>query len=233
MNVLITVILYISMINYISIKQILDDLLDNEMLQGLTLERAVNYAVRFIQIVGLPNMFEDRIAVIKIEDYRGQLPCDLYEVIGVKLHNEDLEFRYTTDIYDTKNQGYTYKINNSVIHTSVDKCLIDVSYRAMMLDRDGYPLIPDNSSFIEALELYIKKQRYMNLVEQGKMNLNIYNLVSQEYAFKVGQAKEELRTPTLDQMQNISNLLNRMIVPDLQEQFGFRNIGEKHHWRRH
>ena len=221
------------MINYISIRQILDDLLDNEMLQGLTLERAVNYAVRFVQLVGLPNIFEDKIVTLEINDYKALLPCDLYEIKGVRLHDKDLEFRYVTDLYDKKDVNYTYRIHNSVIHTSVTDCKIDISYRALMLDQDGYPLIPDNSSFIEALELYIKKQRYLNLVEQGKMHPNIYAIVSQEYAFKVAQAAEELRTPTLDQMQNISNLLGRMIVPKMHEQSGFRRVGDKHYWRVH
>lgn len=43
------------MVNYISIKQVMSDLLDHPLLQDLTLERAVNYAVHFIQIVGVPN----------------------------------------------------------------------------------------------------------------------------------------------------------------------------------
>ena len=43
------------MVNHISIRQIIDDLLDHPLLQDLTLERAINYAVHFIQIVGVPN----------------------------------------------------------------------------------------------------------------------------------------------------------------------------------
>ena len=38
-----------NMTKYISIRQVLDNLMDNPLLQDLSLERAVNYAVRFIQ----------------------------------------------------------------------------------------------------------------------------------------------------------------------------------------
>ena len=44
------------MTEYISIRQIIDNLMDSPLLQDLTLERAVNYAVRFIQIVGMPSI---------------------------------------------------------------------------------------------------------------------------------------------------------------------------------
>lgn len=37
-------------------------------------------AVDFMRLVGVPEMFEEKDAVIKI-DYRGKLPCDYYDVI--------------------------------------------------------------------------------------------------------------------------------------------------------
>jgi len=57
--------------NYISIRQILDDLLADDLMRGLSLERAVNYAVEFIRVVGMPPIFESKIERIHIEDYRG------------------------------------------------------------------------------------------------------------------------------------------------------------------
>ena len=69
------------MTKYISIRQVLDNLLDNPLMQDLSLERAVNYAVRFIQKVGMPSIFLEKTEEIEIEDYRGKLPCDFYEMI--------------------------------------------------------------------------------------------------------------------------------------------------------
>ena len=56
------------MVRYISIREILDNLLDHPLLQDLTLERAVNYAIHFIQIVGVPNEFEEKTALIDIKN---------------------------------------------------------------------------------------------------------------------------------------------------------------------
>ena len=40
----------------ISIKQVLDNIMDDSLLDDLTFERAVNYVVRFIRILGIPQL---------------------------------------------------------------------------------------------------------------------------------------------------------------------------------
>ena len=91
------------MVGYISIKQILDDCLDHPLLQDLSLERAVNYAVQFIQKVGMPQQFIEKTETITINNYRAQLPCDFYEMIQVRAtNNENGEYSmlvYSTDSF--------------------------------------------------------------------------------------------------------------------------------------
>ena len=68
---------------YISIKQILDDLLAHPLLKDLTLERAVDHAIHFLRIVGMPKLFSEKVETIRIEDYRAALPDDFYIIIEV------------------------------------------------------------------------------------------------------------------------------------------------------
>ena len=101
--------------------------MDSPLLQDLTLERAVNYAVRFIQIVGMPSIFEDRIAKIEIDNYRGQLPDDYYEIVQVRIVGSDNTYgmlRYSTDSFhaseDKVERGdLTYKLQGNCIFTSI------------------------------------------------------------------------------------------------------------------
>ena len=51
---------------YISIKEVLDNLLDNPLLQNLTLERVVNYTVDFIRKVGMPKLYIEKTAKLEI-----------------------------------------------------------------------------------------------------------------------------------------------------------------------
>lgn len=216
--------------NYISIKEVLDNLLDNPLLQDLTLERVVNYAVDFIRRVGMPKVFQEKTSKINIEEYRGQLPCDFFKMIQVRYNNNC--FRYSTDSFhlsDEKGKSHdlTYKIQGDFIFTSLKEGEIEIAYQAIPVDCNGYPLLVDNSSFREALELYITKRRYKILYDTGKLRGDVYKNTCQEYAFLVGQAQTSLIMPSLDEMESITNTWNTLINRVTEHSRGFINSGSK------
>lgn len=220
---------------YISLKQVLDDILDHPMLKDVSFERAVNYTVHFMRIVGCPRMFEEKTALVEIKNYRGQLPCDFNDIIQVRTHSScDRKnygvFRHTTDSFhmsDNKQDSFdlTYKIQGNVIFTSMKGGTIEIAYNSFAIDSDGYPMIPDNSSFINALELYIKKKHFNVLFDTGKINQAVWTQVCQDYAWAVGQAQSDLIRPTIDQMQSITNSLNTLIWRVTEHKSGFVNNG--------
>lgn len=204
---------------YINIRQTLDDLLHHPLLQDLSFERAVNYAVDFVRIIGCPRIFEEKTTSIKIENYRGALPCDFHRMIQVRTCacGRPATFRYSTDSFHMSEDKHcnlpdlTYKIQGQVIFTSIREGEIEIAYEAISVDEEGYPLIPDNSSFVRALELYIKKEHFTILFDTGKITPQVYNNVCQQYAWAVGQAQNELVRPSIDQMQAITNSWNTLI----------------------
>lgn len=220
---------------YISIKVVLDNILDHPMLKDVSFERAVNHTVNFMRILGCPRMFEEKAALVNIRDWRGTLPCDFNDIIQVRTHSScDRKnygvFRYSTDNFhmSENKQGsfdLTYKIQGNVIFTSIKEDVIEIAYNAFAVDSDGYPLIPDNSSFISALELYIKKKQFNVLFDTGKISQAVYNQVCQDYAWAVGQAQSDLVRPTIDQMQTITNSLNTLVWRVSEHKSGFVNTG--------
>ena len=66
---------------YTNIKIIMDRLTRNELLKDLPFETVIDNAIEFIKIVGAPPSFIEKTALVEIDNYRGVLPCDLYEVI--------------------------------------------------------------------------------------------------------------------------------------------------------
>lgn len=220
---------------YISLRQILDNILDHPMLKDISFERAVNHTVHFMRIVGCPRMFEDKTALVEIENYRGMLPCNFNDIIQVRTHSNCGEknykvFRYATDNFHMSNNkqdsfDLTYKIQGNVIFTSMKEGTIEIAYNAFAVDSEGYPLIPDNSTFIRALELYIKKQCFTVLFDLGKINQAVYQNVCQEYAWAVGAAQNDLIRPTIDQMESITNMLNTLVWRVTEHKSGFVNSG--------
>lgn len=219
---------------YISLREVLSNVLDHPLLSDVTMDRAITYTVNFMRIVGCPNIFNDKCCTVDIEEYRGVLPDDVNTITQVRTvpkNNNYTVFRYATDAYHISNNkqdsiDYTYKVQGGFIYTSIKEGQIEVSYSAIEVDDCGYPMIPDNSSFIRALELYIKKQCFTILFDLGKINANVFSQVCQDYAWAVGQAQTSLIKPTYDQMQSISNLIGQTLSINHHSN-GFINLGSK------
>ncbi len=216
---------------YISIRQILDDILAHPLLQDVSLERAINHTIHFMRIVGSPRMFTEKTAKVSIENYRGVLPDDLETIIQVRSDNNQT-FIYSSDNFhmsDNKESSseLTYKVQGNCIYTSMQNGNIEIAYNAIELDEEGWPKIPDNSSFIRALELYIKKQHFTVLFDMGQIHQAVFNQVCQDYAFAVGQAQSDLIRPTIDQMQAITDSFHSLLWSYKEHSTGFSNARNK------
>lgn len=225
--------------NYISIKQVLDNLYAHPLLEDLSSDRVVNYTQEFMRIVGSPVLFSEHVEFVDIKEHRGVLPCDCISIIQVRGEHGE-EYKYTTDnFYSSRNHGrtsdiyYTYKVQGNVIYTSIKEGKIEIAYKSIETDEDGYPLVIDNASFIKALELYIKKQWFTILFDMGKIHQSVLQHTNQEYAFYVGQAQNSLISPSLDELENICNMLDSMRLYTTSHKNGYKYIGADHSLKVH
>lgn len=221
-----------SMNRYISLRQVLDNILDHPMLKEVSFERAVNYTVHFLRIVGCPRIFKEKTALVEINNYRGMLPCDYDSIIQVREYKTHKVFRYSTDSFhmsENKQDSYdlTYKVQGSIIFTSIKEGTIEIAYNSFEVDSEGYPMIPDNSSFIMALEGYIKKKYFTILFDMGKISPAVFNQACQDYAWAVGQAQSDLVRPTIDQLQSFTNSWNTLIQRTNEHSSGFKENGTR------
>lgn len=230
-------------INWVKLPVILDRLLRHPLLNDLNLETAIQYTSDFIGIMGLPNVYVDKIETIDIKEYRGELPCDLVSINQVRLHKNGIALRAMTDNFnaypthdheggDCGERGEpSFKTQGRVIFTSIRHEKVDVSYKAIMLDDEGLPLIPDNSIFLKALELYIKKEWFTILFDMGKISPAVLNNTQQEYAFKAAQCNNEFVIPSVSEMESITNVLNQLVPRVTAFRNGFKNLGDKEYLR--
>ena len=213
---------------YLSIKKILDSCLRHPLMQDLSLETAVDYTIDFMRIVGMPRMFTEKVVRIPIDKYRALLPCDYYQTIQVRIPGGHA-LVYSTDSFHMSNKGNssTYKIQGNIIYTSIESGELELAYLAISTDEDGYPLLPDNSSFTRALELYIKKQWFTILFDVGKISSAVLQNTQQEYAWAVGDCQSEFNRMSIDQMEAFSNSWRTMILRDHQHSSGFIGDGSR------
>lgn len=153
----------------------------------------------------------------------------------VQVGYEDAEI-YSTKIFRSASNTFhmsdvkfdndlTYKIQGGYIFTSIKDGNIEMSYQAIPIDEEGYPMIPDNSKFTRALEAYIKKQWFTILFDMGKLQAAILNNVQQEYAWAVGAVESEFQHFTIDKAESFYNSWRNMIIRTKEHSRGFGTNG--------
>lgn len=194
--------------NFKSIRPLMSRIMQHPLLEELEEETIVNYAVEFLEVVGSPGLFMDKLSDIKIEQYRGRLPQDFYQLLQVNHNGKNLTpsnaFYFTTK----HNECDKYKIQGDFIFFSNEYDTIEIVYKALSLDDDGIPLMPDDTIFLRALEAYIKNQYFKILFDLGKIQGNVLQKAEQDYAFYVGQCQNSFAMPSIAQMENIKNMQN-------------------------
>ncbi len=217
---------------FISLKEIINRvyLLGGDIVDDVTEDDVITYAIELIGVVGIPPLFEHKVVDLKIDKYRAELPCDFVEEKGVKCCNNNA-FNASTDMYrieESKTNIPTYKIQGNFIVTSIDKGYIRLAYTAIKTDNDGYPMIVDDQTFIRALVSYIVYKRvYTNYINGRLPNENIMERVERDYEFNIAQATQRLTQPTIDEFENIARMMNSFIFKHNARKSGFKNLGDE------
>lgn len=228
-------------IKYVKLDEVLSRCLRHPLLQDVDIEAAIQYAVDFIHTMGMPDMFEDKEAEIHIENYRGLLPCDLISVNQVKDKKSGLCLRSTTDTFQShqpkcgciKECEETFKTQNTVIITSFKEGDVIMSYKAIPVDEEGFPLLIDNPTFIKGLELYIKKEVFTILFDQDKIKGHVLQNAQRDYAWKVGQIQDEFNIPSESEMESICRSWTTLIQRNTDFDKGWKYLGNREYIRRH
>lgn len=223
-----------------SIKVVLDKLLRDPLFNNINIEAVADYCIEFMQIVGVPDMLEEKLFEGTVEQFRCLLPNDYVETIQVLINN--VPARYATDTFhnfyeDVKGSqpkeymppsaDYSFKMAGDYIYTSIEKGKIKMVYRAIELDEEGYPTIPNDETFIRALRMYIEVAWIRTLWRAGKVSDKVYQDAQQSYAFAVGACETSMRRLDLSKAESFYNSYKTLIVRANEFYHRFRNLGTK------
>ena len=113
-----------------TIAKIVDDLGLGD--RDIPFESMVEWIASGLKRIGAYDQFEKKVARIKVTDFKGELPSDFYRV-NSSLFNEP------------------HKIGNNTVTIGYKTATIDLPYLAMPVDERGFPLVPEEEVFQEAL----------------------------------------------------------------------------------
>lgn len=199
----------------------------HKMMRDIPFETAVEYAVDFIELMGTPALYEEKTAVVEIDNWRGALPCDFNRMIQVRMAGKQHCSKWsggrsvvTHPVYRASNYSFKmsedikpnafeqtvdlkYSTQGMVIFTSTKDIDVEIAYLAFAVDDEGFPLLPDNASFLRGLESYIKMKWFEMKFDEGKLPQAVMERADREYCWAAGDAQSEFSRMSLDEAHTL------------------------------
>ncbi len=227
---------------YTSIERIVENIIRDT---GFTTEinwiDVVEWVYIASELMGIKNAYVYKVtdgidsnpAPIEIENYRGELPSDFHLVYQVRDYNTKEAMRCDSGTFflakdSPEYRGYTdksYTINQDYIFTSFQKGFIELAYYAFPVDDNGLPLIPDDVTYLRAIESFITERIARKLWIQDKIDVNKYRILEQEWLFYVNSARTKDSLMTLDQAHSLKNQLTKLTNSHEIYKRGFQPLG--------
>lgn len=97
--------------------------------------------------------------------------------------------------------GNTYQVNKNHIFTNFENGLVEMAYLRIPLDDEGFPLIPDDETWIKACEYEIAYRiLFRNLIvgEGSDQKIRVFNIVERDREHYFASAVNKSKMPTQD-----------------------------------
>lgn len=123
-----------------------------------------------------------------------------------------------------------YFVKPGYIVTNMRSGYLKLAYSAILTDDRGYPLVPDLTSYAEAVYWYVlMKLKYPDYLN-GKLNRDIYYDIKNSWNFYRKQAYAEALMPTEDELISIKNEWNKLVPVFDSEKTFYSTSGQSEHY---
>lgn len=128
---------------------------------------------------------------------------------------------------DDRSFDLLYVVENGVIRVNQKTGYIRIAYEEIPTDEDGYPLIPDNESYREAIYWYIVMKLLYPKWVIGKVRDAVYYEARNSWNYYLKQAYGNAIMPNRDMMESIKNNWNRLVPEMTEHDTGFQTLGQR------
>lgn len=189
-----------------------------------------------LQYIGSYYQYCERQECIHIEDYKGELPCDFYNLIRIvnsdnqyNSFNKQLIGDTNKELNRNKHSDRDYNITGTIITTSFRTGKLYIEYLGIPLDEDGLPMIPDNINYLDALMWKCAYQLALKGYTFKNAKLNDIDFTKDKWGRYCIQARANMNMPDNDTMERLKNIMVRF-KPDLNQHYNnFATLGKQQH----
>lgn len=230
-------------------------ILKNPLAQELSYEYAAEFILEAIKIIGAPVIYETKVSLIELNNYKCEVPCDLLYIEGVRYCNDrvsdPIPMREASNLFhlakdeflNEENTNYdlrsnhrrnefTYLIQKGVLFSSMRDGFVEIAYKSIITDEDGFPMVPDQEEIILFLEYYVLSRYLEPLWMMGKITDKAFEYIQQKRYFYCASAETKLKMPSIDKMETIMNGINKIIINSTAHENSFKKYGEKERLRK-
>ena len=231
---------------YTNVARVIEKAYERAGYDKINWQRAITKVGELLAIVGVPQVYEEALEIVEVQDYAAPLPANLYildmcRYVITEDNTATGQVTHIAPMISTTDEYYldpalpqttaieevgalSYRVNNEVIQTNFGEGFIQVKFKKFIIDDDGLPMVPDDEKFMRALECSIIEDEDYRMWRRGKIPAAVYQHSAQQKSWAVASARSEAHIPTTDEMESIKNRWIKMIPRVDLHKFAFRAL---------
>ena len=154
------------------------------------------------------------------------------EITGYKLEVVDNRAKLPKNLYEITNcssKPFKTKLDSIIVKdTNAD---ITIDYIALPLDEEGWPLVPDDESYMEAIMWRVAK--FMAIRDELPNKKLSPEYCQRKWQWYCGQARAEAIAPTPDQVERMANVFRRLVPMSDEFNQDFAGLNHRENLFRH
>ena len=196
------------------IEQLYADLDFVEEGKWVTMIEWIGQAIEFIDCL---NMMQDIQTDLEIRDYRAALPCNFYALVDMAYGGCPVQLvsgSFDADPSDKSLKGGVvgYSVNVGYLEFPlIKKGKVRIAYVGIPTDDDGFPMIPDHASVIEACKKYIVYKMNFTKYITGQIPKYVYDEMKSDWHWYCKQARAKILMPNRQGQEAVKNIFLSMI----------------------
>jgi hypothetical protein len=175
-----------------------------------------------------PPLSPSAFLMLQLAMYDQHNPIESKSFYNKLRNNESFINKYSMNQSIGMNDYRFLKESNSISTTFRDG-FVTVSYLAFPVDCDGFPLVPDTSSFKDAMFWKVAYHLCMRGHEFQAQEMRSLVFCKQQWNFYCKQARGEANAPNLEQLDQYSKIWTSLIPYYFEFDNDFKNTGQ---WKR-
>lgn len=188
-----------------------------------------------IELIGCFNAFQILEEEIQVKNYRASLPCNFYELIDLSFCGTPLQYLTGSFDYSHSDRGFSnsfvagYTMNAGYLNFNFKEGKVQMAYKGIPVDEDGFPMIPDHASVREACYRYIIWKMNEPKADTGQISEAVFTRMERQWIWYCGQAGSAIKMPDLRQMAQIGKMYQSLVPHINKDKIFFSSDNIRYH----